>query len=258
MMFNRSSFFAEMEARGCFLIENLLSEDLVQRCREGLLNAIDAEARYHGTNDYPDYGMVQCCAMYDQVFIDLLDIPDLMDPFNAVLGSGCIVYAYTSSSMPPRCQNFSTRIHVDCPRLIPGYLTNMGVIVPLDDFSGENGATWILPGSHTRSECPSEEEFFASAERLVARAGSAWFFNPRLWHAGGTNDSDSWRHTITINMYHPYMKQRFDIPRLLAPIDQNTLSGNALQKLGFLAQAPTSLDEYYAPIERRMFRQPYE
>ena len=52
--------------------------------------------------------------------------------------------------------------------------------------------------------------------------------------------------------------QRFDIPRLLAGVDIEGVSENARQKLGFYAQAPTTLDEYYAPLHQRMFGQPYE
>jgi ectoine hydroxylase-related dioxygenase (phytanoyl-CoA dioxygenase family) len=256
--FDRESFRAEIEERGCLLVETLLDEDLVRRCRAALETAIDAEAGYHGTTDYADYGMIQCCPMYDRVFIDLLDIDDLIAPINELLGSGSIVYSYASSSLPPGGTNFAARVHVDCPRLIPGYLTNMGVVVLLDDFTEENGATFYLPGSHTRTGPPGRDEFFSHAEQLVAPAGSAWFVNPRVWHAAGTNTTDRWRHSIGVNMCRPYMKQRIDIPRLLAGADLEGVTDNALQKLGFHAQPPTSLDEYYAPPENRTFRQRYE
>jgi hypothetical protein len=54
------------------------------------------------------------------------------------------------------------------------------------------------------------------------------------------------------------MKQRIDIPRLLVDTDLEGVTDNALQKLGFHAQPPTSLDEFYAPPEKRTFRQRYE
>ena len=57
------------------------------------------------------------------------------------------------------------------------------------------------------------------------------------------------------------MKQRLDIPRLLknnSDVNLEGVSDRALQKLGFHAQVPTSLEEYYAPPEQRPFRQKYE
>ena len=257
-MLHQDSFLVDFESRGCVLVEDVLSEELVRKCRAGLEKAIDAEVRYHGTTDYSDYGMVQCCAMYGRVFIDLFDDQVLMEPFRMVLGDGCIVYAYTSSSLPPLGANFAARIHVDCPRLIPGYISNMGLIILLDDFFEENGATWFLPGSQAQREVPGEEEFFSKSERLIAKAGSAWYFNTRLWHSAGGNKTPRWRHALTINMCRPFMKQRHDIPRLLGEVDLQGVSDSALQKLGFFAQPPTSLDEYYAPPEKRTFRQPYE
>src|SRR5262249_5883579 len=102
------------------------------------------------------------------------------------------------------------------------------------------------------------DEFYAEARRVVAPAGSAFFFNARLWHAGGENKTDRWRHALTINMCRPYMKQRIDIPRAMAAVDLSGVSQQALQKLGVFAQPPASLEEYYPPPEQRTFRQPAE
>ncbi len=160
--------------------------------------------------------------------------------------------------MPPNKTNYSNRIHVDCPRIIPGYITNVGATILLDDFTEENGATWFLPYSQTREEQPSREEFEGNAKRVIAKAGTVWFFNARIWHAGGSNHTDQWRHAMTINMCRPYMKQRIDIPRAMAHMDLSGVSQTALQKLGFLAQVPANYDEYYAPPELRKYKQPVE
>ena len=157
--------------------------------------------------------------------------------------------------MPPNSVNYSGRIHVDCPRIIPGYVTNMGATILLDDFNEENGATWYLPNSHEQETAPDEKFFYAKARRVIATAGSVWFFNARTWHAGGANKSDRWRHALTINMARPWMKQRLDIPRAMAHLDLTGLSAVARQKLGFDAQVPASYDEYYAPPELRKFKQ---
>jgi ectoine hydroxylase-related dioxygenase (phytanoyl-CoA dioxygenase family) len=128
----------------------------------------------------------------------------------------------------------------------------------LDDFTEKNGATWFVPRSHTVAEKPSDEEFYGTAKRLIAAAGSVFYFNARLWHAGGRNETSQWRHALTINMCRPYMKQRIDIPRAMAHMDHHSYSPRIRQKLGFLSQVPTSYDEYYAPPEKRKFVQNYE
>ncbi|MFY2561411.1 phytanoyl-CoA dioxygenase family protein [Corallococcus terminator] len=247
-----------IEQEGYVVIEGVMPPDFVARARVEMAEAIRKEEAWHEGRPYRDQNMVLLCALYGGAFWSLFDLEPVMAPFESVMGPGCTVYAYTSSSMPPGQGNYSTRIHVDCPRLIPGYVTNMGATLLVDDFTEENGATWFLPGSHTRAEAPDEDVFHAQGLRLIAPAGSGFFFNARLWHAGGQNQSHQWRHALTLNMCRPYMKQRIDIPRALAHLDLSDMSRRARQKLGFLAQVPASLDEYYAPPSQRKFQQETE
>ncbi len=254
-MIDLPAFVREFNETGSAIVPGVLEPGFIETARRELAAAIEAEVRYHGTTDYRDYGMVLLCSLYGGAFWSLFNNPRLTGPFNAILGDGCIVYAYTSSSMPPERANYSGRIHVDCPRLIPGYITNMGATLLLDDFTEENGATWYLPNSHTRPDPPDEASFYAQARRVIAPAGSVWFFHARTWHAGGANRTSRWRHALTINMGRPWMKQRLDIPRAMAHLDLRGLSPAARQKLGFDAQVPTSYDEFYAPLEQRPFKQ---
>lgn len=257
-MFNAEEFTREFNATGSVVLRHVLEPNFVAAAKRELAGAMEAEVRYHRTRAYKDYGMVLLCSLYGGAFWSLFDQSALMAPFQAVLGDGCVVYAYTSSSMPPSSVNSSGRIHVDCPRIIPGYVTNVGATILLDDFTEENGATWYLPNSQTQAEPPDEKSFYANARRVIAPAGSVWFFNARIWHAGGVNKSDRWRHALTINMGRSWMKQRIDIPRAMAHLDLSALSPAARQKLGFDAQVPASYDEYYAPPEQRKFKQKTE
>jgi hypothetical protein len=257
-MSDLQEFISEFNATGSAIVRGVLDPKFIAMVKTELERALEAEVRYHGGSDYKDYGMVLLCSLYGGSFWSLFDNPNLTGPFNAILGDGCTVYAYTSSSMPPSAINYSGRIHVDCPRLIPGYITNVGATILLDDFTENNGATWYLPNSHMQPEPPEQKHFYANARRVLAPAGSVWFFNARTWHAGGANHSDRWRHALTINMARPWMKQRLDIPRAMSGLDLSKLSPAARQKLGFDAQVPASYDEYYAPPDRRKYKQKTE
>jgi hypothetical protein len=124
----RTAWRRQIAGRGSFIERDVLSDSLIAQLKSALVAAIDEESVYHGGSEYSDYGMVLACYMYGRPFLELLDHAPLMDPIEAVLGSGCILYAYTSSSMPPHSSNYSGRIHVDSPRVIPGYMTNLGVL----------------------------------------------------------------------------------------------------------------------------------
>ncbi len=252
-----TQFVHDIQTEGYAIVPDVLSKDYIARAKKELMSAIEAETKlpYNNKNDF---AMVLLCSLYGGAMLELLGIEKLTAHFNAVLGEGCTVYAYTSSSMPPRQTNYSGRIHVDCPRIIPGYITNIGATIALDDFTEENGATYLLPASQERATVPSDDEFYANAKRFIAPAGSVLFFNARVWHAGGQNKTDGWRHALTINMSRPWMKQRIDIPRAMAHMDLSEQPEVVLQKLGFLAQVPANYAEYYAPPEKRKYRQKTE
>lgn len=255
---NPSTFRELIATQGFAILPGVLSADAIDRLKQALARAIVAEGEDHraqGRHAMANVSMVLLCSLYGDEFIDLFETASLIEPFEWIMGDGCIVYAYTSSSMPPQATNYAARIHVDCPRIIEGYVSNMGVTILLDDFTEENGATWFLRGSHKRLDTPSQEEFYARAERVIAPAGSAFYFNARLWHAGGLNRTPGWRHALTINMCRSYMKQRIDIPRAMQAKRISVTSPKARQKLGFLAQVPAGYEEYYLPLEQRPFQQ---
>ena len=254
---NKTEFLSALSDYGFAIVENVLSEQFCKQVIPELEHAIEQEAKFHGTTDYKDYGMLLACPIYGGSFLTVADNATLMKPFEWVLGDTCIMYVYTSSSMPPHQTNYSARIHVDRPHFIPGFTESMGCLILLDAFTEENGATWILPKSHTLLEAPTEEYFYKNAVRAVAPRGSVLYFNLRIWHAGGQNSTNLWRHCLGIGMIRPYLKQRIDLPRALknSNTDLTNLSDYGLQKLGFFSQPPISLEEFHAPLEKRTYRQ---
>jgi ectoine hydroxylase-related dioxygenase (phytanoyl-CoA dioxygenase family) len=255
--YNAAQFTRAIREEGYCIVENVLNKGAVQQLRAATQNAIDTEAKYHGTTDYRDYGVVQACPMYGGAFLTLLEDRSFVEPFNDVMGEGCILYVYISSSMPPYSPNFSSRVHVDRPRLFPDYCECFAGLLLLDDFSEQNGSTLFLPGSHNMAEKPDDDYFYKNAERVIAPAGSVFYFNLRLWHAGGLNETGQWRHALALGMVRPYLKQKFDLPGIIShyKVDTSNISDYARQKLGYFAIPPSSLDQFYGPAELRTYKE---
>jgi hypothetical protein len=253
----RESFRKAILEQGFYLAPNILSKDEVSKLRTATENAIEKEAAFHGTTNYKDYGVVQACPMYGGDFLNLLENRKFMEPFNWVMGEGSILYVYISSSMPPHGKNASTRVHVDRPRVFEGYCECLAGLVLLDDFNKDNGSTYYLPRSQYLREEPQSEAFYKNALQIEAPAGSVFYFNLRLWHAGGENKTANWRHALALGVVRPYLKQRFDLPKMLEKhnIDISHLSDYAKQKLGYNAIPPTSLDEFYGEPEKRTYKE---
>lgn len=257
-MIDRGTFEKNLNANGYHIARNVFAPDFMDHLAVELKQAIMKEAEFHGSASHKDYGMLLACPIYGGSFLDVLSNREFLQPFNWALGETCIIYVYTSSSLPPNGTNRSSRIHVDRPTLIPGYMESLACLIAVSDFSEENGATRYLPGSHIQADPPTKEHFELQSERLVISKGSVFYFNPRLWHSGGVNETNQWRHAVGMAMVRPSLKQRIDLPRAMAHLDFSAISGQVKQKLGFFAQPPASLEEYYAPSEKRPYTQPSE
>ncbi|KUI15637.1 phytanoyl-CoA dioxygenase [Mycobacterium lehmannii] len=240
------------ERDGLAVIPQAVSQAEVALLRSELEAAIAEDAV-----NYPDVfdkGMVHNCMVRGRRMAALLDNPVLNDYLPAVLSDTCIIYAYQSSSLPPQQGNYGSRVHVDSPRHIPGYTTNIGIILALDDFTEDNGATYYLKGSHHLETVPEAETFFENASRALCEAGDMVVFHGRLVHAAGINRTRRTRHSLTINLCRSYMRQRFDFPRLVPQSIIDSLGENGKRLIGMNVRMPTSLEEFYLPAEQRLYK----
>ena len=76
-------------------------------------------------------------------------------------------------------------------------------ICAIDDFTADNGATDIVPGSHLWGQRTPEE---TEREPVVMKAGSCVFFLSTLWHGGGANRSAAPRLAVTAQYCEPWLR----------------------------------------------------
>lgn len=79
------------------------------------------------------------------------------------------------------------------------------MILAIDDFTAENGATVIIPGSHRwpRDRLPAPNDKRVQA---IMRAGSICMFHGNLWHAGGANKSQRARRGVIVVFTQPWLR----------------------------------------------------
>jgi len=79
-------------------------------------------------------------------------------------------------------------------------------IFAIDDFTSTNGATRIIPGSHTWGQRkPGDTDKPIPA---VMPKGSAVFYGGTFWHGGGANDSNTSRLAVTCQYCEPWLRQQ--------------------------------------------------
>jgi hypothetical protein len=259
--YDSQSFLKEYNERGIVTIQGNYDDGLLQRLKDAMLDCIEIERKLIKQPDTNsrDYGFVLCAPYYLDKYPFLLDVfnDHYLAPVEWILEKWFILYLYSCNCLPPDKKfNKAAEIHVDTPRFSPpNYNTLVATLINMDEFSEENGATWMLPSSHLQREKPTEKEFYEKAIRLTMPKGSICFFNPRIWHATGLNKTQDWRTCLIIAFCKPWMKQRLDIPRFIQHIDKNTLSDKVQQLLGFNCQPPGAFSEFYGP--GRTFTQPF-
>lgn len=244
-----------MDEFGWVVVENILPDDLTQRLRDASYTAYEIRRAIQNKNglEVNMDGTIHH-AVDQPVFIELLEHL-YCDAFILDYFSGqYILNSYGGVINMPNRPSYVCNIHRDVRTFSGKTNTMLNLLVMLDDFTPKNGATHVLSGSHREEEKPSDETFFREAERVTGSAGSLLFFNSNLWHAAGENKSDRDRCALTLTFTKPYMKQQMDYPRFLGYHEGDRFSERLQQVLGYHSRTPATLDEWYQPPHKRMYR----
>lgn len=145
-------------------------------------------------------------------------------------------------------QNF----HRDVRTFSGDFRLMLNMLVMVDDFTIENGATRLVPGTHRVEQRPDDAYFEQNAVRASGRAGSILLFDSNLWHSAAPNQTSGPRMALTLTFTRPFFKQQMDYPRLLG--EDFTWDERLRQLLGYNARVPANRDEWYQPPEKRMYK----
>lgn len=244
----------EVETLGFSVVADVIAPDEAAVLREALIEALERDTALHGMLPGKRGDLIDNLVLHGRPFTDLLDNAVMHEVFSRFLTEHCILYNYGSTVLLPGADSKVLQIHVDSPRVIPGYHDGLIMTLALDEFNEANGATRYLPGSQNLLQAPSEETFSRYSLSVARHAGSAVFFNPRAFHRGMPNASDRTRCGVTVFAVRPFMKQRFDFPSMLAAHVAETLTPRARKFLGFDARPPAAMSSFYAPVERRTYK----
>lgn len=114
----------------------------------------------------------------------------------------------------------------------------------VDDFTFENGATFVLPASHKSEAFPSPNYVQRNAIQVEAKAGSFILLDCMMFHSGGFNKTGSVRRAVNHVFSIPYFKQQINIPMNIKSVAN--LSSEVRDILGFTYVEPTSIMDYFS------------
>jgi Phytanoyl-CoA dioxygenase (PhyH) len=111
----------------------------------------------------------------------------------------------------------------------------------VDDFTIENGATFVIPASHKSEAFPSPNYIKKNAVQVQAKAGSFILLDCMVFHAGGFNNTNLERRAVNHVYNIPYFKQQINIPNNMKGAN---LSEEEKDILGFNYIEPGSISHY--------------
>lgn len=112
----------------------------------------------------------------------------------------------------------------------PEYHVQCNTMWALTDFTAENGATHVVPGSSSVSDAASASlaEFQAEMKR-----GSVFFYDGKVLHGGGANRSQSARRGVNITYAVGWVRQEENQFLACPPDVARTLDDDLLRVMGY-------------------------
>lgn len=170
----------------------------------------------------------------DPIFQQMPVHENVLPVVEQVLDRGCLLSGMTAIDMGPgerRQPLHPDDLVMDVERPhVPLMCVSMWA---LSDFSAENGATRIVPGSHRFDHAPEPRREYETVPAEMP-AGSVMIFHGSLWHGGGANQtSDQWRLGVNLQYCAGYIRPQqcayLGIPREIT----ETFSDRLLKLCGY-------------------------
>lgn len=251
-----NEFSRVIRERGWVILDSVVPEELVARMAEDIQHAYErcrAIQQKNGIENITEYTVHHLVGQEDS-FLDYLRGQYVDAYLQSHFNGPFILNSFGGAINTRDSRNYAHRIHRDVRTFTKDYPLIANTLVMLDDFTKENGATYVLSGSHHLEEKPDEDYFYKHAEQVLGKAGSILIFDSNIWHAAADNVTDRPRRSVTPMYSRPFIKQQFDYPRAIGDAAGSQLSETLRQVIGFNSRTPATLDEWYQPPEKRMYR----
>jgi ectoine hydroxylase-related dioxygenase (phytanoyl-CoA dioxygenase family) len=147
----------------------------------------------------------------------------VLDVAAGILLPSCAEYQIGSTTgieiLPGESDQQLHRDDTPYPICLAGFELQIGVMWALTDFTAENGATRVVPGSHRFLRAWHKPDLSHTVSAVMAK-GSALFYLGSTWHGGGANRSHSARtgliNTYSLGWLRPENNNTLEVPPQVA------------------------------------------
>jgi ectoine hydroxylase-related dioxygenase (phytanoyl-CoA dioxygenase family) len=180
------------------------------------LDVVPADNRFEGLRTVRIYNLLVHGTTFEAIPVH----PSVLPIVEGVLDDGLLISSLSSIAIGP--DEEQQMLHAD-DQLIPLPRPHVPIICntmwAITDFTEENGATRLVPGSHLWPNAPGYPEHHESIPAEMSR-GSVLVWVGSLWHGGGANTTKERRIGIAMNYCAGFIRQQenqqLGIPRDVA------------------------------------------
>lgn len=250
----------QLKEQGYTIVKNLVDGNWLETLRYAIDNAFieHRNTQVANNNDIKTNGVALHVLLSNPVFIDFLESLEEKNFFKflseSFFNSNCIINSFSALDNLPNQPNFSSIVHRDLRFYSKNLPIMVNCLLMVDDFTIDNGATYLLPHSHLVEDKPSDNEFFKNAIQAVGKGGDMLIFDSNVWHSSAPNKTQNHRRAIPITVSKSFMKQLLDYPRALGYDKMHSFKPEIQQLLGYYSRVPASLDEWYQPENNRFYK----
>ncbi|MEV0600303.1 phytanoyl-CoA dioxygenase family protein [Streptomyces sp. NPDC050315] len=240
---------------GGVIIKNFLTQDQIDRfnaeieqpmqaLRPGSTHENEVVAEFHGRNTKRLTNLVTHSATFRSEVIDHPLVHEISD--QVFLEESGTYWMTTAQVIEIGPNSAGQMLHRDLENWFPfigmgpkGPEVTINFLVALTDFTEENGATRVIPGSNHWSDF---EDRGTPEQTIpaVMNAGDALFISGKTAHGGGANQtSDFYRRGVAFTFNAGYLTGEEAYPFLVDMDVAKTLSPRVQRVLGFRSQYPT-------------------
>jgi len=220
-----------LDADGCVVVERFVDDAKVAALKEEL--APHREATPSGRNDFEGFSTRRVYALFAKVrgFDELAIHPLLEGVLDRVLGHHQLSGPVGIDIGPGESPQGLHRDDVVYPIPWPHQQVVLNTMWALDDFSADNGATVIVPGSHRTA--PTDKPDDAEAVAATMPAGSVMFYVGTVWHGGGANRTSERRLGVILEYCAAWLRAQENHVTAVPPDVVRTLPERLQELLGY-------------------------
>ena len=217
---------------GWTVVENAIAPDLVDELNDDLLRLeralgiVPADNLFEGLRTTRIYNLLVHGQIYERIPVH----PNVLPIVEKVLDPGLLISSLSSIAIGP--DESAQLIHADdqviaLPKPHPPFICN--TMWAITDFTEENGATRLCPGTHLADHSPNPLEQYDSIPAEMTK-GSVLVWVGSLWHGGGANRTDRRRVGVAMNYCAGYLRQQ-ENQQLGIPVETAKRFPRRLQEL---------------------------